>query len=491
MKVTTFKAVICLALISSSVFAAESSKVLDIGSRRELFVDHFLIDQAKDVELVLHHPRDEGPVLNFDNAWEGLFCGYCTVIKDGDLYRLYYRGKPVAGKDGDENESTCYAESKDGIHWARPELSQFTILGHKNNNVVLANAAPFTHNFSPMLDTRPDVSADRRFKALAGTMAGGGLVAWVSGDGIQWEKLQERPVIPKEMVPFRYMFDSQNVAFWSQEEKRYLCYFRVFEGKIRRICRSESDDFIHWSKPKLMEYQHGGEQAPIEHLYTNQTHAYFRAPHIYVSTAARFMPGRQVLTEAQAKEINVNPGYFKDTSDSIFMTTRGGAVYDRTFLSSFIRPGIGAKNWVSRTNYPALNVVQTGPAEMSVYTNQDYAQPSAHLRRYSLRLDGFASVHADYAGGEFVTKPLKFSGKELAINFSTSAAGGLKIEIQDEGGKAMPGFALKDAREQIGNEIDRVISWNAGSDVSSLAGKPVRLRFVMKDADIFALKFSK
>ncbi|HAH43770.1 MAG TPA: hypothetical protein DCM07_02740, partial [Planctomycetaceae bacterium] len=65
------------------------------------------------------------------------------------------------------------------------------------------------------------------------------------------------------------------------------------------------------------------------------------------------------------------------------------------FLSGYITGGIGAQNWVSRTNYPALNVVQTGPAEMSVYVNQDYAQQTAHLRRYSLRLDGFASLHAD------------------------------------------------------------------------------------------------
>lgn len=483
-----FKTLACLVVLAPAAHAIEP---IDIGDRRELFVDHYLIDRMQDVRLSLHHPRDEGVVLQFDKPWEGLFCGYCTVIKDGDLYRLYYRGKPVAGKDGDENESTCYAESKDGIHWTRPELSQFAMLGHNKNNIILANVAPLTHNFSPMLDTRPDVPADQRFKALAGTMEGGGLVAWVSGDGIQWKKLQEQPVIPKEMVPFRYMFDSQNVAFWSQEEKRYLCYFRVFEENIRRICRSESDDFIHWSKPKLMGYQHDGKQAPIEHLYTNQTHPYFRAPHIYVSTAARFMPGRQVLTEAQAKAINVNPSYFKDTSDSIFMTTRGGAVYERTFLSSFISPGIGANNWVSRTNYPALNVVQTGPTEMSVYTNQDYAQPSAHLRRYSLRIDGFASVRADYAGGEFVTKPLKFSGKALEINFSTSAAGGIKIEIQDQDGKAIPGFSLEEAREQIGNEIDRVVSWKGGSDVSSLAGKPVRLRFVIKDADLYALKFSK
>ena len=174
-----------------------------------------------------------------------------------------------------------------------------------------------------------------------------------------------------------------------------------------------------------MEYRTlAGTPAPIEHLYTSQTHPYFRAPHLSIALAARFMPGRQVLSAEEAAAIGVNPGYFKDTSDAIFMTTRGGPAYDRTFLSSFIRPGIGANNWVSRTNYPALGVIPTGETEMSCYTNQDYAQPTSHLRRYSLRLDGFGSAHADYGGGELVTRPLVFAGNRLTLNFATSAAGG-------------------------------------------------------------------
>ena len=128
---------------------------------------------------------------------------------------------------------------------------------------------------------------------------------------------------------------------------------------------------------------------------------------------------------------------------------------------------------------------------MSLYLNQDYAQPTAHLRRYSLRLDGFASAQAGFSGGELLTKALKFSGDTLTLNFATSAAGGIRVEIQDAvTGKAMPGFSLGDAVEQIGNEIERVVTWKGASDVSALANKPVRLRFVMKDADLFAFQFT-
>jgi len=354
--------------------------------------------------------------------------------------------------------------------------------------ILYLHEAPVTHNFCPMLDTRPGVSADERYKAIGGTVHSG-LIPWKSADGIHWKKLSEKPILSKETVPYKHMFDSQNLVFWSAAEEKYLCYFRVFEEGIRRICRSESDDFLNWSAPVLMQYRHKGGKAPLEHLYTNQTSPYFRAPHIYVAIAARFMPGRQVLTDAQAKAINVSPKYFKDTSDAILMTTRGGDTYDRTFLSSFVRPAIGAQNWVSRTNYPALNIVQTGPTEMSIYLNQDYAQPTSHLHRYSMRLDGFASAQAPYAGGELLTKPLTFDGKRLSINFATSAAGGIRVEIQDAKGQPIPGFALEDAREQIGNEIERAVSWKQGDDVSSLAGKTVRLRFVIKDADLYSLQF--
>ena len=87
------------------------------------------------------------------------------------------------------------------------------------------------------------------------------------------------------------------------------------------------------------------------------------------------------------------------------------------------------------------------------------------------------------------TKLLKFTGKELEINYSTAAAGSLKVEIQDEQGRAVSGFSLSDATEIVGDQIERVVTWKQKSDVSQLAGKPVRLRFVMKDAELFSLRF--
>jgi hypothetical protein len=471
------------------VATAQGAAVVDIASRLELFVDHHLIERLDGTSLRLHEPKLAGVALQFDAPWEGAFCGYPTVIKDGDTYRLYYRGLPKARADGSTSESTCYAESRDGIQWTKPNLGLHEVHGTKDNNCILHHAAPYSHNFSPFLDTRPGVPPEERFKAVGGT-AKSGLVAWASGDGIRWRKLREEPVFRKGA------FDSQNVAFWSEAEQCYLLYFRVFtagtaDDKVwqpkgyRTVARTTSKDFLEWTEPERMTF---GETPP-EHLYTNQTHPYFRAPHLYVALPMRFLPGRKVLTDEQAAALGVQKGYASDTAETVLLTSRGGNRYDRTVLEGFIRPGHDLGNWASRAGITALGVVPTGPGEISLYKQAHYAQPSAHLLRYTLRTDGFASVNAPFQVGEMVTKPLTFTGTELVVNFSTGAAGGIRVEIQDADGKPLPGFALAEAVETIGDEIGRVVRWKGGSDVSALAGKPVRLRFVMKDADLYALRF--
>jgi hypothetical protein len=124
-----------------------------------------------------------------------------------------------------------------------------------------------------------------------------------------------------------------------------------------------------------------------------------------------------------------------------------------------------------------------------LYKQAHYAQASAHLIRYALRTDGFVSVNARYRGGELVTKPLVFRGHQLTINFATSAAGSLRVELQDAAGKPLPGYGLEDAVEQAGDDIGRTVTWKTGSELGALAGTPVRLHFVMTDADLFSLRF--
>jgi hypothetical protein len=450
------------------------NEIIRLGYNREIFTDYYIIDKLEGIKIVMHHPHDEGAVVYFDKPWEGKFCTYSTIIKDKDIFRLYYRGMDeISGP-----QLTCYAESDDGIKWVKPILDLNEVKGSMQNNVVLLTE-PVTHNFSPFLDSNPDITSDQKYKAFGGNSKTG-LIPFVSPDGIHWRKIKDEGVIRKGA------FDSQNVSFWSESEKLYVCYFRIFSDKrFRGISRSTSKDFLNWSEPVVMTYG----DTPTEHLYTQQTSPYFRAPQIYLSIGARFIPDRQIMTEEQLKKLKVDPTQFKGLSDAYIMTTRGGNRYERTFMESFIRPGIGLNNWSARTNYPCLNIVQTGPEEMSLYVNQDYAQPTAHLHRYSMRLDGFTSLNASYTGGELITKQFTFSGDELELNYSTSVAGEIKIEIQDINGQPFTGFSFSESKSLVGNEIAGIASWKDNKSLKKLANKPVRLRIYMKDADLYSIRF--
>ena len=462
--------------------ARAEDSVRDIGSRLEPFFDGYLIDRLEGVTHRLHEPRPEEKVLALDKPWEGRHSAYTTVLKDGPLLRMYYRGLPSAGKDGSDVETTCLAVSVDGVHWTKPNLGVVEVMGTWENNAVLARSAPYSHNFAPFLDDRPGVPPEERFKALAGTRETG-LVPFVSEDGVRWRKLREEGVIAEGA------FDSQNVSFWSEAEGCYCCYFRTWTSKetggFRTVSRATSEDYVNWTEPVAMTY---GDR-PYEHLYTNQTLPYFRAPHLYVSIAARFMPGRKVVKDESMEALRGSADYSNDCSDAVFFTSRGGSAYDRTFMESFLRPGLGDENWTSRTNYPAHGIVETGEGEISFYVNRNYGQDTAYVQRYTLRTDGFASVSATYSGGEMTTPPLRFEGTELALNVSTSAAGSVRVEVLSDSGEPVEGYSKEDCDEIVGDEIERVVTWKGSPDLSSLSGNPVRLRFVLKDADLYSIRF--
>jgi len=460
-----------------------NDSVVNIGGRLEPLADRLLIDTLADTVHALCPVQTGETVLRFDAPWEGRYCAYVTVFQEENRYRMYYRGLPDPNKDGSDTEVTCYAESLDGRYWSKPSLGIFEVCGTRENNVVLANRAPYSHNFAPFRDIRPGVPPAERYKALAGTSEKG-LTAFVSADGVHWDTL-------KESVITKGAFDSQNVAFWSELEQCYVCYFRTWTentfGGFRWISRTTSSDFLNWSDPVVMDKG----SAPWEHLYTNQTQPYYRAPHLYISVAARFMPGRKVVPDEVAARLGIQGSYGGDCSDNVLMTSRGGNQYDRTFLEGFIRPGLGPENWTSRTNYPACGIVPTGKNEMSLFVQRNYGQPTAHLVRYPMRPDGFASVKATYAGGEMRTKPLLFDGDTLQLNFATSAAGSVRVEVQDADGKPVDGFTADQCDELFGDFLDRPVHWKDGKSLAELAGKPIRLRFLMKDADLYAIHFVK
>jgi len=479
--------------------SANAEEIINIGSRRELFVDHFLIESMTGMRLQLQRARLAEVAIHYERSWEDVHAFYTTVFQEGDTYRMYYRGRHQ------EPQTTCYAESHDGIHWTKPPLGLVSFDGSTQNNILL----PTARQFCPFIDLRPDTPLEQRYKANSrDPQRTRHLVGYVSADGIRWRKVGDAPIVP---FALKNNFDSQNVMFWSEAEKRYVLYARHMEGGRRATARATSTDFLHWTKQVLMTYSDTETTTPSAHLYTNQTQPYFRAPHIYISLPGRivFADQRHVVREddkelARRRRLAVTPevldfykknvsgigGQAGDVADAVFLTSRAGSTrFDFTFQESFVRPGIGLNNWTTRNNYPACGVVQTGSEEMSFYVQRNYSQKTAHLQRMTMRLDGFASAYAPYAGGEMRTRVLTFSGHQLEINYSTSAAGSIQIEVQSPSGEPLPGFTLNECSEIYGDHIERTVVWKTGSNVSQFAGKPVRLRFVMKDADLYSFRF--
>ena len=459
-------AVAALALLAATASSLAAPGAADIGSRLELFLDRHRIETMRGVSLELHPPRRAEVVLRFDKPWEGPHSAYVTVLKHGDRYRMYYRGWP----DTEQPDQVCYAESLDGVHWVKPDLGLVEWNGSKRNNILRSGLG--SHNFTPFVDTRPGVPADERYKAVGrGLHPKNTLWAFASADGILWRTLGEAPVITDGR------FDSQNLAFWDPNRNKYVAYFRVSRRGVRAIGRAESDDFRNWSATTPIELG----DTPPEHFYTNATLPYFRAPHYYLAFPKRFNPQRKRLDWHHKKGI----------SEAAVLSSRDGLHFDRTFMEALVRPGRDERNWGDRSSMPAWGLHQTAPDQMSLYFSQHYGFDTAHLRRAVFRLDGIASAHARYDGGELTTKPLLFEGNRLILNYATSASGSMRVEIQDSDGKPIPGFALADAPELYGDAIAEPYRWATGTDVSSLAGKPVRLRFVMKDADLYSYRFGE
>lgn len=448
--------------------AEDDPGAVAIGTRVEMFVDDWLIDSTRSrgsVSLQLQPPVKREIVLTTDKPWEGPDSAYFTVFQDGPLVRLYYRGLVPGGADNSTGQLTCYAESTDGIHFTRPNLGLVDFEGSMNNNIIYRGIE--AHNFAPFRDGNPAAKPEERYKALAGILSK--LYAFVSPDGIHWNKLQTEPVMTKGD------FDSLNLSFWDERTQNYRCFSRYGDAGVRSVQSCTSTDFIHWIDPKPNRYPKG---APKEHFYTNGTRPCPGAPHIYLSFPKRFVPERKKFVDYN--EMGV--------SDALFLSSRDGVNWDRTFLEAWVRPGLDKRNWTQRSNMPAWGIVQLDPTEFSIYITEHYEWPDHRLRRITVRRHGFASVHAGAAGGEFTTRPVTFTGKNLILNYATSAAGAIQVELQDEQSKPIEGRALADMPVLFGDELDAVVSWKSGNDLSGLIGKPVRFRFVLKDADVFALR---
>ncbi|MBC8356386.1 MAG: hypothetical protein H8E66_30780 [Planctomycetes bacterium] len=445
-----------------SKLIAEENRAVNIGSRLELFIDDFLIESRSGLTLQLHHPVRAEKVLEPEEPWEGKNLGHVSILKDGDRYRMYYRGHHDPGFSWSENIYTCYAESTDGVRWNKPHLGLVEWEGSKANNILMRGQRGAY--LTPFIDDRPRVPASQRYKSFAGNPPR----AMVAPDGLRWSPLNDEPVLPKPRF---------GIALWNPQREEFMAYVRAWRPRsdgtrMRNIALSTSPDFLKWSEPKLLDFG----DAPDFHLYWNTALPYFRAPHLYLGFPMRLREYNDAST-----------GERRDWTDAILMVTRDGFHFHQ-HVEAFVRPGLDQNNWQPHVNMLAYGIVPTSDQELSMYLT-NAAGGQRHLRRLKLRTDGFVSLRASDKGGELITRPIIFSGGELILNFSTSAIGSVRVELQTTAGEAIPGFALDQCEELVGDTVSRSVQWRGEKQLHQLSGAPIRLRFVLKDADLYSFQF--
>ncbi len=521
--------VLALALSASSLPAADAPAAPPpppppraLGDALQLVVDRSIIASYEGkAELRLGIPVAREAIIRSEKPWEGTAFFISSIYQIKGVYHLLYRGMDTAsGREGPDTQYLCLAVSQDGITWEKPSLGLVDFRGSKDNNIVAyENGHSFPACFT-FYDPRPGVPDNERVKAIdmregdrrAGG-AGKGLHAQLLGsaDGRVWHELAIKANLESDWVN---AFDGGSVG-WSEAEQQFVGYFRWWDTEakphprslpdwmivrpgVRTSFRSASRDLVTWTRPEPMTYG----DTPREHFYETCTVPYFRAPQLYIVLANRFNPGRRALTleEERALDIMRLPGnkttptytFASDANDLVLLTTKpGSAEFDRPFLEAFLRPGPELGNWGSRSNYAALSggIIPTGPAEISFYVSRHHLQKTNYLQRISLRTDGFASVNAPYAGGAFTTVPFTYTGDHLEVNFSTSAAGEVRVELQDEAGHPLPGFSLADCDVLIGDRIAGEVSWHGQKSLARYMKKPVRLKFQLLDADVYSYRF--
>lgn len=475
---------------------------------KEVCWDMSFVDSAKGVRVQMHKPERRGPILRCDMPWEGDSCGYGKIFFDGEKYRLYYRGWNYTDCVGSKPHHGvwCVAYSYDGKNFFRPDLGIFEFNGSKHNNIVMQIDNYCIDNFSIMLDENPACPPAERYKAFAGETPEGlprRLRYYISEDGIHFNEV--------DLVKASGGFDSLNVCFYDERKGCYALYMRGLhdadpahklpqekEGWVRDVRIAYSQDMENWTEPKRLDF--GEDDKDEIQLYTNGmmkypgTDLYLGIPTRYIDRALdiqnfRYLPD---LGGRRAEAVNGEREQRLGTAitEAFLMTSRDGENFIRT-NEAFWSPGLETRdNWNYGEGYFAVGMVETdtdlnnGTQEISLYLGDHAMYKYVTLDRYAVRQDGFFSWRADFAGGQVITHPFSFEGGSLSLNFSTSALGYVRIEILDEDGNAIEGY---DTGRLFGNSLARPCDFEA--DLAALAGKPVRFRVSMQDADLYSFRF--
>jgi hypothetical protein len=549
--------------------ASAQTEPIRVGSEKQLFLgpwakdgrDDYLVQSMHKVTMTMNETHITGErMISYDKPWDRGDVWLC-VLKDEDqrgaLFRMYYgsRESTDALRRGDPYSIILlYAESRDGIHWERPNLRLWQWKGSRDNNILFPNEQ-FPYVFKCVVPDQVFIdpnakSPDEKYKMVLGHLGPPRTSGKDNLDAPRSKQsgmvLPRQGVDAKPLVPGKHVFSSSDGIHWkltSQEsittgagDAKYSVAWDARVGKyvqwtrikpadpegvryyrdafgidrpdlnVRMIGRAVSDDLLHWGKGEIVmrpdEVDKANSPAGLTRLdfYGPNVRQYGEGASAYSALPTCHSHWKYTFVR-EGKEHS-----FPQTVDVQLATSRDGIHWNRApGRRPFIRHGVEGTFW-SKQIYPSGDIIPIGD-ELCFYFG---GAPMSHgasgdlrkggIGRAVLRLDGFISADADYTGGELITRPLVFTGSKLQLNVATGAGGSVQVEIQEPSGKPIPGFTLEDADEINGNYIRVLARWRAelvqkmrrpqgDPDVSTLAGRPVRLRFVMRDAKLFAFQF--
>ena len=482
--------VISATLFGTTGVGVPAAEPIDVGSDKQLILDGLFVAESQGVSLKVHSPRKTGEVvLKREYEWESASLNWFNVAQDqGRIdrrarFRMWYEVYDIDGWPTADDTSFCYAESRDGVHWTKPELGRFAYKGSRQNNILFRQVGSKergnrsrVHGTGVFID--PHAPPEARYKAVGqGLFDRPGqrphrIAGMVSADGLNWTRLP---------TPINELFaDSQYSGFWDASRERYVLFGRV-GGRGRSLGRSESADFSKFGPLKLVA-QTDDRDPPNSDLYNSAAMKYPHAPNVYLMFPSLYQHG-------------------PDTLDIRLAVSRDGIRWSRPDRETAFIPLGKGNEFDTGSLYMGQGMIRVEDELWLYYSGsplkhqeselEDFAKPGK-ARVYSrvvARLDRFVAATAGAAGGSFTSPPLRFAGHRLKLNVKVHRGGRVRVGLLDEGGRPIPEFSVSDCVPIAGDSVSTAVVWKSESEVSDLAGKPTRLRVEIANAELFGFQF--
>ena len=502
--------------LSGALIAAEKATILavptvgsspvNIGTKTQLFVDQLLVRSSENVSYKLHagrkHPAN--PLLKADQAWEGWRLGfYGNVLYDEALkkFRMWYTSDI---SEDYPNFAVCYAESDDGIQWRKPLVGTIdSARGSRHHNAVLNES----HLPSVIKDDR-DPDPQRRYKMIAYVHKDkpvGGPHSFVSPDGLNWTRVSTAPICRSNDVI---------TAYYDEERQLYVAFPKhstAVRGQVRRcFAMSTSKDFIVWTAPRYVFTpdlrDDAGSLARLEEVRSQLDvpdspelmRTEFYGIGVYPAESC-------TLAFPWVFTINNNARYgnHEGPSEIQLASTRDLETWERPFRTPIVphgKPG----DWDSGFLATQSRALRVGDEIRLYYAGANYTHGTPCLAREegtgrgtkfngsiglaTWKLDRFVSADGPAEGGSLVTEPVVFTGQRLELNAAATQPGAhITVELLDAAGRPDAAWGISDP--VTGDSLRQTVTWKGKSDLATLAGKPVSIRFTLRNAALFSFAF--